>query len=132
MQPILKHHFTNRDGNLVSAYWYEDRYRYAVSTCMGIEYRELGPDPEGLLQTIPSTDVLETYIDWDTFQHVYHDHQMKAKCIRCSKHHGAPRKEYNLASICNRCYSSMRDISNTAGNTEYEINPDGSKGSVIK
>jgi ribosomal protein S14 len=129
---IPKHHYTNRDGNLVSVYWYEDRYRYTVSTCMGIEYRELGPDPEGLLQTIPNTDVLETYMDWDTFHHVYHEHQLKAKCIRCSKHHGAPRKEYNLASLCNRCYAAMNDTSVSEAHVWYTINEDGSKGSVIK
>ena len=134
---IQKHNYTNKDGNLVSVYWYEDRYRYTVNTNKGIEYRELGPGNNGLLETIPDTKTLEVFINWDTEHNIYYEHQLKAKCIRCSKHHGAPRKEYNLASICNRCFAAMgqtNDIVYSEGNgmVFYEINLDGSKGSVIK
>ena len=134
MQPILKHHFTNRDGNLVSAYWYEDRYRYTVSTCMGIEYRECMCNLDDFIvkADLGSIEFIEGLLNEDILLWTYHEHQLKAKCIRCSKHCGAPRKEYNLASICNRCYAAMNDTLVSEAHVWYEINPDGSKGSVIK
>ena len=126
---ISKHHF-EFEGNKVDVYWYEDRYRYTVHTSNGIEYREMGPDPTGLIETMPNTNVLETFLINQILTIPYGEYQLKAKCIRCSKPNGAPRLFYNLAPICNRCFEAME--SGLQGNTEYEINPDGSKGSVIK
>ena len=124
---ILKHHFTNWHGEKVSAYWYDDRYRYTVTTDKGIEYRE-----RVWLYPFESYTELERILNEDIVDNPYGDQQLKSKCIRCSKWHGSPRKEYNLAPICNRCEIAMHDTSNVAGNTEYEINSDGSKGNVIR
>jgi hypothetical protein len=126
---LINHHFLSLSGNKIAAYWYEDRYRYTVSTDYGIEYRELC-----WLYPLKQSD-LERLIHEDIWSNPYSEHQLKAKCIRCSKPFGAPRKEYNLAPICNRCYSAMEEANDTSlsdAHVFYEINPDGSKGSVIK
>jgi len=124
--PITTHHF-EYCGNKVSVYWYEDRYRYTVETKRGIEYREMN-DKFNLIYT---KEDLELAIKVDISVYPYEDNQYKAKCIRCSKPFGAPRKKYNLAPICNRCFAAMDDIYGS-GTVFYEINTDGSKGSVIK
>ena len=122
---ITKHHFVDNNGNKVSVYAYEGTYRYTVDTPSGIEYREIRVSPFSyMVNTIES---LEGCINEDIFLWPYGEQQLKAKCIRCSKPYGAPRKEYNLAPICNRCYDAMDD-----GNVEYLINEDGSKGSIVK
>lgn len=125
---ITKHHFEYK-GNKVDVYWYENRYRYCVHTDKGIEYRELEGEPSY------NIFILQQKLIGDMYYNKYHAPQMSSKCIRCSKHEGAPRKNFNLAPICERCYKVMEettDTNNTTGNTWYEINPDGSKGSVIK
>ena len=122
------HHFKYKE-NKIDIYWYEDRYRYVVNKENIIEYREFGPSY--LLETIPSLEVLQSFIISDMHHFIYNEQQLSAKCIRCSKWHGSPRKDFNLAPICNRCFGAMTDTIN-AGNTEYEIKPDGSKGNVIK
>jgi hypothetical protein len=128
---ILKHHF-EWNYKKISAYWFENRYRYTVSdmtnSTNGIEYREMY-----WLYPLEQTE-LERLLVEDIIDHDYGVQQLSPKCIRCSKHHGAPRKEYNLAPICNRCYSVMdktHDIYGS-GTVFYSINEDGSKGSVIK
>lgn len=129
---FTKHHYTNPEGYKVDVYWYEDRYRYTVSADNGdIEYRELGPDATGLIETIPDLNTLEVFLNHDRLRFPYEYNQLKAKCIRCSKPFGAPRKEYNLAPICNRCFNAMNS-NYESGTVFYEINPDGSKGNVIK
>ena len=130
---IEKHHFVNSSGNKVACYYYEDRYRYSVTTDKGIEYRELVVDPSGILETMPDTKTLEAFLEYDIIDRPYNEPQMTNKCIRCSSRLGSPRKEYNLAVLCARCFSCMSDTSNVgAGSTFYGINEDGSKGSVIK
>jgi hypothetical protein len=124
-----KHHYINCDGNKVSVYWYEDRYRYTIDTDFCIEYRELGQAP--FVEGLYSTGELELLIQEDVVNNPYGEQQLKSKCIRCSKHHGAPRREYNLAPICNRCFNALND-NYGSGTVFYSINPDGSKGSVIK
>lgn len=122
---ITKHHFNDNNGNRVSVYAYEGKYRYTVDTPYGIEYREIRTSFAWNL--IDSIEALEACLNEDILLWPYGEQQLKLKCIRCSKHHGAPRKDYNLAPICNRCYEAMED-----GNVEYSINTDGSKGSVVK
>jgi hypothetical protein len=129
---IIKHHFTTELNEKVSVYLFEDKYRYQVVTDKGIEYRELY-DILGIIGD--SVETLEQAIKEQRLAIPYGPPQMSAKCIRCSKWHGSPRKEYNLASICERCYKVMEqtdDTNNTTGNTWYGINDDGSKGPVIK
>ncbi len=123
---ILKHRFLNWTGNEIVVYWFEDRYRYTVSTSAGIEYRE-----RCWLYPFENYDELERIINEDIVDNPYGEQQFKAKCIRCSKWEGAPRKLHNLASICNRCYEAMNDTYGD-GTVFYSINEDGSKGSVIK
>ena len=130
---IIKHHFITESGESVSVYHYENNiYRYQVVTPKGIEYREI----EDIFELIgDSTVILEVSIKEQRNLMPYGPAQLSAKCIRCSKHHGAPRKEYNLASICERCYKVMcktDDTINATGIVWYLINDDGSKGSVIK
>ena len=130
---IPKHHFINSNNNKVSVYYYEDRYRYIVITATGIEYRELCKAP--FVDNITDPHEIELLIEEDCFNNPYKEQQLKPKCIRCSKPFGAPRREYNLAPICNRCYSVMEQTDDTSlseAHVWYEINPDGSKGSVIK
>jgi len=122
---ITRHRFYLLGVEIVQVYWYEDRYRYIVNQLRSIEYRELVCEQQS------STRKLEELISKDICDHPYGEQQLKAKCIRCSKPYGAPRKEYNLASICNRCYDAMNNEYG-AGNVEYLINDDGSKGSVVK
>jgi hypothetical protein len=133
---ILKHHFINEEGNHISAYWYKDRYRYTVNTPKGIEYREItiSPDIELICGPVDSIEGLESLLNEDSKLWPYREQQLKTKCIRCSKHHGAPRKEYNLAPICNRCLEAMEETNDTysSGTVFYSINEDGSKGPVIK
>ena len=125
---IVKHHFTTEAGERVSVYQFAGNYRYQVVTDNGIEYRELD-DIFGLIGD--STTILEAAIKEQRILIPYGHPQLSAKCIRCSKHHGFPRRMFNHASICARCYDVM--VNNyTGGNTWYQINPDGSKGSVIK
>ena len=122
---ITKHRFYLLGVEIVQVYWYEDRYRYIVNQLRSLEYRELVCEQQS------STEKLERLINQDICDYPYGEQQLKAKCIRCSKPYGAPRKEYNLAPICNRCYDAM-ESNYGSGNTEYEINLDGSKGSVVK
>ena len=130
---IFSMHFNDAYSHKVSLYWYEDRYRYTVTTDKGIEYRETAILPHPVKNDTPETrNRLMWFIQNDIMKHPYGDVQYNSKCIRCSKSHAAPRKEFNLAPLCNRCAAAMSDISNTAGNTEYFINEDGSKGSVVK
>jgi len=123
---ILKHKFYLMGVEIVQVYWYEDRYRYVVNQLHSIEYREL------VCEQQTSEQELQKMILQDIYDHPYGEQQLKTRCIRCSKWHGAPRKEYNLAPICNRCFTAMNDISVSDAFVWYEINPDGSKGSVIK
>ncbi len=125
---INKHKFIYCN-NEITVYRYEDRYRYTVKTNKGIEYREM-MDKFNLIYT---TEDLELAIKVDISVYPYEEPQYKGKCIRCSKWHGAPRKKYNLAPICNRCFEAMEktDIYGS-GTVFYEINQDGSKGPVIK
>jgi hypothetical protein len=128
---IQKHHFTNAAGHKVAVYWYEDRYRYTITTERGIEYREMF----NILDLIQSVEDLEMAVEAMSVEFPYGEQQYKSKCIRCSKHNGAPRLYYNSAPICNRCYSAMEqtdDISVSDAHVWYSINEDGSKGSVIK
>ena len=126
--PIPKHHYTNKDGHKVSVYWYEDRYRYTITTERGVEYREMF----NILDLIQSVEDLEMAVEAMSVEFPYGEQQYKSKCIRCSKHSGAPRLIYNSAPICNRCFEAMDDTSLSEAHVWYEINPDGSKGSVIK
>ena len=125
-------HFTY-DKTDVNVYIYGDRYRYTVKTPKSIEYRELLFTEFGADAPVDDPTI---FIIQDIEGHPYSDVQYKSKCIRCSKPHGVPRKEYNLAPICNRCYSVMEKDSDicsvSSGFTEYYINEDGSKGSVVK
>ena len=128
---IFRHSFTY-SHNPVEVYWFEDRYRYTVKPIKGMEYRELKPEEVGNDGPFISVHEVELFIAQDIEEYPYGDTQYKAKCIRCSKPHGAPRKEYNLAPLCHRCFEAMNDTSNVVGNVEYIINEDGSKGSVVK
>lgn len=129
---FTKHNF-EYDGNKIAVYYFEDRYRYTVTTDKGIEYRELGPDPTGLLFTMPTLNVLETFIIQDINVHPYGDQQFKFKCVRCSAHRGSPRKQYNLAPMCDRCFNATTNCDEDDKSlTWYGINEDGSKGSCIK
>ena len=124
MTSLIKYHCILKDTK-VSAYYYEDRYRYTVSTKLGIEYREV-------VSTLLSSEyALQKLLLQDINNTPYNSYQYSARCIRCSKHHGSPRKQFNLAPICPRCFSAMTDTNNM-GNTEYEITPEGSKGNVVK
>jgi len=124
---IDKYTYVDDNKHTITAYWFNDRYRYTVNTESGIEYREV------ITPAVNSANALETLLDHDISKFPYKEPQRSGKCIRCSKHHGAPRKEYNLASICDRCYRVM--VSDTKANTAsvfYMINEDGSKGSAMK
>ena len=120
---ITKSHFITPTGDNISVYWFEDRYRYTVNS---IEYREVIMDP------CYTNEKLHELVLNDIRNYPYQSQQLKSRCIRCSKQHGVPRKEYNLAPICNRCRSAMNDTSVSGASVFYEINQDGSKGSVIK
>lgn len=132
---LIKHHFIY-ENNKVDVYFFEDRYRYTVTTDKGIEYRELVDNPDTpILVTINDDLILESYIVNDMYRFPYQAPQMTNKCVRCSNRLGSPRKQYNLANMCERCYKAMSenaDTSNTAGMVWYTINEDGSKGPVIK
>lgn len=123
---IVKHRFYLLGVEIVQVYWYEDRYRYVVNQLRSIEYREL------VCEQLSSEEELQKRITKDIADHPYTEVHLNSKCIRCSKHEGVPRKLFNLAPICPRCFDAMTDTNNTAGNTWYEINENGSKGNVIK
>lgn len=126
---MLTYTFITPDGYSIRAYYYDDRYRYTRNTDKGIEYREV------VSELISSDYELQRLLLQDIHNHPYDQQQFSCKCIRCSKPYGAPRKEYNLAPICNRCYNAMlesTDTISTPGIVFYEINADGSKGNVLK
>ncbi len=132
MSVFVKHSFTF-ENHQVTAYWYEDRYRYTVFTENGIEYREMQPSEN--LQDIKDFETLEAILINDIKDNPYGSTQFSNKCVRCSKQTAFPRKQYNLAPLCNRCYDILLDCEKnkdfTGFNTFYSINDDGSKGSLI-
>ena len=124
---ILSHRFTSAT-NQINVYFFDDRYRYTVETDRGIEYREVV-----MYTPMTAISLLETVIELDIINHPYQAAQYTGKCIRCSSHSmAAPRKEFNLAVLCKRCFKATSNPSKSPSATWYTINEDGSKGSVIK